>query len=402
MEIIALTLALIIILGIIFNKFFVKVGVPTVLGLLILGMILGPYGFNVISSTFLDLSADVRIIALIIILLRAGLGLQRDTLRRVGKPALAMSVIPCIIEGIAILFISQQILGISFLEAGMLGFILAAPAPAILVPEMLSFIEQKKGIKRGIPTLLMAGSGINDVVAITIFSAFFSTYLRGDVNIILQILEIPLSLILGAAGGLIIGITVLKIFKHWKFNDSEKLLLILAFAIVFNGIGDLLQGIIPLAALVGVMLIGFILVDNNPNLGYRLSQKYSKVWLLAEILLFVMLGAQVDIQLSIQAGLVGILIISLGLIVRSLGVYISLMDTPINLKEKIFCMVSYMPKAIVPAAIGPLPLLAGIPSGDIILAISVLAILITTPIGGMAIKIVGDKFLEVDLLQEEI
>lgn len=394
MDTILINLAIIIILGLIFSKFFIKAGIPGLLGLIFLGMIIGPYGLNLIDRILLDLANELRTLALIVILLRAGLGLRKESIRKVGVPALKMSFLPSILEGFAIILIAQPILGLSFIEAGMLGFILAAASPAIIISQMLSFIEQRKGTIKGIPSLIMAGCAVDDVIAITLFSIFLGFYTKSNFNIYWQIAGIPISLIMASLIGFFIALFLLKIFKMWKINDSEKVLLILASAILFKGLGDLLQGRVPIAGLLGVMVIGFVLVDRNPNLGFNLSLKFSKIWLLAEIILFVLVGAQVNIQLSIEYAWIGLLVIGLGLLARSLGVYLSLIGTEFNFKEKAFCMISYTPKATVQAAIGPLPLAAGVISGDIILAISVLAILFTAPLGSMAIKLSGQRFLQ--------
>ncbi len=394
MDTILINLAIIISLGLIFSRFFIKAGIPGLLGLIFLGMIIGPYGLNLIDRILLDLATELRTLALIVILLRAGLGLRKESIRKVGVPALKMSFLPSILEGFAIIVVAQPILGLSFVEAGMLGFILAAASPAIIISQMLSFIKQRKGIIKGIPSLIMAGCAVDDVIAITLFSVFLGFYTKTNFNIYWQIAGIPLSLIMASLIGFLIALFLLKIFQMWKINDSEKVLLILAFAILFKGLGDLLQGRVPIAGLLGVMVIGFVLVDRNPNLGFNLSLKFSKIWLLAEIILFVLVGAQVNIQLSIEYAWIGLLVIGLGLLARSLGVYLSLIGTEFNLKEKAFCMISYTPKATVQAAIGPLPLAAGVISGDIILAISVLAILFTAPLGSMAIKLSGQRFLQ--------
>ncbi|MDP3066791.1 MAG: cation:proton antiporter [Methanobacteriaceae archaeon] len=390
----ALNLALIIVLGLILSRFFSRAGLPGLLGMLLLGVAICPYGFNWIDPTFLGLSRDLRIITLIIILLRAGLGLHRDAIRKVGMPAVKMSFIPCLLEGLAITFLANQILGISYLEAGMLGFIIAAVSPSVIVPQMLSFIERGMGTTRGVPTLILAGASADDVVAITVFSVFLGTYLGKSVNLVWTVLGIPLSIILGIISGLILGYTLLHLFKRFKIRNSEKLLLILAAAIFIKGIGDALHNWVPVAGLIGVIGIGFVIVDRNPNLGVQLSEKFTKVWILAEIILFVLVGAQVNIYLAISAGAAGILIISGGLLARSLGVYLSLLGTRLTSAEKIFSMVAYNPKAKVQAAMGAVPLEVGVASGDIILAVSVLAILFTAPLGAVGVKIVGEKVLK--------
>ncbi len=396
MDNIALSLALIIVLGLIFGKFFSKIGLPGLLGMLILGVAIGPYFLNWIDPTFLGMSGDLRIIALIIILLRAGLGLHRDAIRKVGIAAVKMSFIPCIIEGITITFLASYILGLSFLEAGMLGFIIAAVSPAVIVPQMLSFIERGKGAIRGVPSLIMAGASADDVFAITIFSVFLGVYLGKSLNLAWTLIGIPVSIVLGILLGFLLAIGLLKLFKRFDIGSSEKILFILAGAIILKELGDYLQSYIPVAALLGVMVLGFVIVDRNPNMGLELSATFSKIWILAEIILFVLVGAQVNINLAISAGLAGLIIIAGGLIARSVGVYISLLGTELTKAEKIFSMVAYTPKATVQAAMGAVPLAAGVVSGDIILAVSVLAIIFTAPLGALGVKMVGERLLKVE------
>ena len=270
MDNIALSLALIIVLGLIFGKFFSKIGLPGLLGMLILGVAIGPYFLNWIDPTFLGMSGDLRIIALIIILLRAGLGLHRDAIRKVGIAAVKMSFIPCIIEGITITFLASYILGLSFLEAGMLGFIIAAVSPAVIVPQMLSFIERGKGAIRGVPSLIMAGASADDVFAITIFSVFLGVYLGKSLNLAWTLIGIPVSIVLGIILGFLLAVGFLKLFKRFDIGSSEKILFILAGAIILKELGDYLQSYIPVAALLGVMVLGFVIVDRNPNMGLEL------------------------------------------------------------------------------------------------------------------------------------
>jgi len=391
MDNIALSLALIIVLGLIFSRLFSKIGLPGLLGMLILGVLMGPYFLNLLDPSLLAMSGDLRVLALIIILLRAGLSLHRDALRKVGSQAIKMSIIPCIFEGLTITFIASYILGLPLLESGMLGFIIAAVSPAVVVPSMLSFLERGMGTVKGIPTLLMAGASADNVIAITIFSVFLGIYLDNSLNIALAIIGIPVSLIIGIVIGFIIGWVILKLFNRFKIGSSEKILIILASAILLKEFGDFMQSYVPVAALLGVMVLGFVIVDRNPNLGMELSGKFSKIWILAEIILFVLVGAQVNINLVITAGMAGLIIVIFGLIARSFGVYISLLNTEFTRDEKIFSMIANTPKATVQAAIGAVPLAAGVASGDIILAVSVLAIILTAPLGSMGIKIFGEK-----------
>jgi NhaP-type Na+/H+ or K+/H+ antiporter len=394
MDNILLSLAIIIVFGLIFSRLFSKIGLPGLLGMLVVGILIGPYYLNLIDPRFLGISSDLRVMALIIILLRAGLSLHRDALRKVGSSALKMSFLPCLLEGLTIMVVANLILGLPWIVAGMLGFIIAAVSPAVVVPSMLSFIERRMGTAKNIPTLLMAGASADNVVAITIFSAFFGFYINNSLNIGLAIIGIPVSLIIGMIMGFLLGLLVLRVFKHYSVGTSEKILIILASAILLKELGDYLQNYVPVAALLGIMVLGFVIVDRNPNLGLELSSKFSKIWILAEIILFVLVGAQVNVNLVISAGVAGIIIICIGLIARSLGVYLSLSGTELDRDEKLFSMVANTPKATVQAAIGAVPLAAGVASGDIILAISVLAIILTAPLGSLGIKVMGDKILK--------
>jgi NhaP-type Na+/H+ or K+/H+ antiporter len=390
----ATSLAIIILFGLLANTLFTKMKLPGLLGMIIIGIILGPYVLNWISPDLLRVSGDFRQIALIIILLRAGLGISSDDLKRIGKPALKLSCIPGIFEGLTIAFISTRFLGFSFIEGGILGFILAAVSPAVIVPLMLDFQERKLGTNKGIPTLILAGASIDDVFAITIFSTFMGLYSGNHINIGIKLLNIPVSIILGIIIGIIIGFILVKVFERYHIRDTKKVLLILGCAILLNALEQVMKNKIEIAGLLGVMALGFILLEKRPIVAKRLSLKFNKIWVFAEILLFVLVGAQVNIAVAYNAGLQGLAIIIIGLIGRSIGVYISLLGTNLNWKERLFCIISYIPKATVQAAIGAVPLSIGVESGEIILAIAVLAILITAPLGAIGIKITGDKLLK--------
>jgi NhaP-type Na+/H+ or K+/H+ antiporter len=392
----AMSLAIIIILGIIANKLFEKLRLPGLLGMLILGVLLGPYVTNIISADILRISPDLRKIALIIILLRAGLGIKKDTLNKVGIPALKMSCIPGIFEGLSIMLIASYILGISRIEAGMLGFIIAAVSPAVVVPPMLNFISRGKGEKKGIPTIILAGASIDDVFAITIFSTFLGLYGGKSVNVVKKLFDIPVSIFVGVAIGGVVGIALTVIFKKYHMRDTKKTLILIASAIILNGLEDVFKNIVPIASLLGVMTMGFILLERHSNVANRISTKLNKVWVIAEILLFVLVGAQVNIYVAMKSGVLGLIIISIGLMARSIGVLVSLMGTNLNAKERLFCVISYIPKATVQAAMGAVPLAAGVKSGEVILAIAVLSIIVTAPLGAIGIKIGGEKLLSED------
>ena len=392
----ATSLAIIILLGILANTLFTKLKMPGLLGMLILGVILGPYGFDLLQPDILNASADFRKIALIIILLRAGFGVSVEDLKKVGKTAIKMSCIPGLIEGFFIAFASTKFLGFSFIQGGLLGFIIAAVSPAVVVPQMLNFIDNKIGTKKGIPTLILAGASIDDVFAITIFTTFLGLYSGSHVNIGVKLLGIPVSIVLGIAAGAIIGFIMVWAFKKYHIRDTKKVLLIVGTAIMLTALENLLKNKVEIAGLLGVMTIGFIILEKMPKVGKRLSTKLNKVWVFAEILLFVLVGAQVNINVAVNAGAMGIVVIFIGLIGRSIGVIISMLGTDFNWKERIFCVISYIPKATVQAAMGAIPLSMGVQSGDVILAIAVLSIIITAPLGAIAISTSSRSLLDVE------
>jgi len=393
---VAFSIAIILLLGLLFSKVFNKIKLSGLLGMLILGMIIGPYGINIIDQSILNMSGDLRLLALIIILLRAGFGIHMERLRRVGLSAIKMSFIPDIVEGLTIMFVASYLLGLPLVEAGILGFVIAAVSPAVIVPQMLSFIKRRMGTKKGIPLIILTGASVDDVTAITIFSIFLGMYGGQQVNYLFEIVSIPIQFALGILFGLIIAVILIYVFQHFSIRNTEKTLIVLASAILLKNIGDALSTIIPVAALVGVMVIGFVILAKMPELGTQLSEKFDKIWIFAEILLFVLVGAQVNIYLAVSSALIGLTIIIIGLMARSAGVYVSLMGSDLNLKEKIFCIIAYTPKATVQAAVGAIPLSVGVASGELILAIAVLAILFTAPLGAFAVGIYGERVLEVE------
>lgn len=389
----ATSIGIIIILGLAVNTLFTKLKLPGLLGMLILGIVIGPNGLNWISPNLMIVSGDFRKIALIIILLRAGLGISKEQLNKVGSTAIKLSCIPGIIEGITIAFISTKILGFSFIQGGILGFIIAAVSPAVVVPQMISFNEKGIGTNKSIPTLILAGSSIDDVFAITIFSTFLGFYSGTHINIGVKLMNIPVSIILGIGLGIVFGLILVKIFNKIHIRDTKKVLYIIGIAIMMTALESMLKNKIEIAALLGVMTIGFIILEKKPVVAKRLSLKFGKIWLFAEILLFVLVGAQVNVPIAIEAGAKGLIIITIGIIARSIGVFISTIGSGLNFKERLFCMIAYVPKATVQAAIGGIPLSLGVASGDVILAIAVLSILVTAPLGAIGIKSTGKLLL---------
>lgn len=390
------SLAIMLLLGLMANMFFTRIKLPGLLGMLILGVLIGPYVLNWLDEDTLRISANLRKIALIIILLRAGLGISREDLKRVGSSAIKMSFIPGLIEGFTVAFISIYLLGFSFIEGGILGFIIAAVSPAVVVPQMLEYLEKGVGTNKGIPTLILAGASVDDVFAITIFTTFLGFYSGSQANIGIKLLNIPVSIVLGIGLGAIIGFILVYLFKKYHIRDTRKVLTILGAASLLTALEGAIKNRVEIAGLLGVMTIGFVILEKNPQVALRLSKKFNKIWIFAEILLFVLVGAQVNISVALNAGLKGLIIISLGLFGRSAGVVISTLGSDLNWKERLFCIISYTPKATVQAAIGAIPLGLGIPSGDVILAIAVLSIIITAPLGAMGIKLTSRRLLVVE------
>lgn len=392
---IAFSVAIIILLGIMASKLFQRIKLPGLLGMLIMGMLIGPYGLNIIDKTVLNMSGDLMAIALIIILLRAGFGIHMENLRKVGMSAMKMSFIPGVMEGLTVMFASHYILGLPIVEAGILGFVIAAVSPAVIVPQMLSFIKRRMGTGKGIPLILLTGASVDNVVSITIFSIFLGMYGGQQVNYLVTVLSLPLQFIFGILLGLIIAVILIYLFKHFNIRNTEKTLIILASAIIMKNLGDVLSTWVPIAALIGVMVIGFVILEKMPELGMQLSSKFDKIWIFAEILLFVLVGAQVNIYLAASFAVVGLILIITGLAARSIGVYLALTGSNLNLQEKIFCIIAYTPKATVQAAVGAIPLSMGVASGAEILAIAVIAILFTTPLGTIGMNWYGEKALKI-------
>ncbi|MCZ0701681.1 NhaP-type Na+/H+ or K+/H+ antiporter [Natronobacillus azotifigens] len=386
------SLAMLLIFGFIAAKLISLLRLPGLLGMLIVGVVFGPYVFNWINSDMLQISQDLRALALIIILLRAGLGLKRENLAKVGGVALRISSIPCILEGLTVLGISYFLLDLSFAEAGMLGFVLAAVSPAVVVPGMLELKEKGYGDDKQIPTLLLAGTSIDDVFAITLFTFFLGLGVSGDSNVFVELGKIPLSIGAGILGGVLVAVVLLYIFRVKGFTNrnTEQLLLLLALSILYFEFGEW----IGIASLLGVMTIGLIILEKRSKTAILFSEKLAKVWVFAQIILFSLVGAEVNIEVAVEAGLLGVVIIAVGLIGRSIGVMIATIGSNLNKKERIFCMIAYSPKATVQAAIGSLPLAAGVAAGNVILAIAVLSILITAPLGAIGIKFFAPRLLQ--------
>ncbi len=390
----AVSIALIILLGLCGDYLFRQMKLPGLVGMLLVGIFIGPYVLNLIAPEMMMVSGDFRKIALIVILLRAGFELRRDTLNRVGKAALTMSALPAIFEIAGVMLVAPRLLGMTYLEAAILGSILAAVSPAVVVPLMIDFMDRGRGAKKGIPTLILGASAIDDVFVIVLFTVFLGMYGGGEVNLWVKLAEIPISIVLGIIAGLIPGYFLYRLFTKYDWRPPKRTIVVMGMAIFLTWLERVLENWVPIASLLGVMAIGFLILEKSEAIAHIISQKLKKLWVFAELLLFVLVGAQVNIQVAWKAGLAGILVIFVGLLFRSVGTYISLFGTNLSVKEKLFCVVAYIPKATVQAAIGAVPLAAGVASGEVILAVAVLSILLTAPIGAIGIKILGERILD--------
>lgn len=390
----AFSLALIIVLGLAADYLFRRMSLPGLVGMLIVGILAGPYVLDLVKPQMMDVSADFRMIALIVILLRAGFELHKDTLNRVGRAALTMSAVPAMFEIVGIVLVAPPLLHITYLEAAILGSILAAVSPAVVVPLMIDFMDRGRGTNKGIPTLLLGASSVDDVFVIVLFTIFLGMYGGGDINVAAKLAEVPVSILLGILVGIVPGYILVKLFQRYDWRPPKRTLIVLAVAILLTWLEHFFEKTVPIAALLGVMAIGFIILEKAEPIAHVISHNLKTVWVLAELLLFVLVGAQVNIHVAWKAGLAGTLVILIGLVFRSVGTYVSLLGTPLSVKERLFCVVAYIPKATVQAAIGAVPLAAGVASGEVILAVAVLSILITAPLGAIGITILGNRILD--------
>jgi NhaP-type Na+/H+ or K+/H+ antiporter len=390
----AIDIALIILLGLTGDYVFRKLQLPGLVGMLLVGVVTGPYILNLISPEMKAVSGDFRKIALIVILLRAGFELRRETLHRVGRAALLMSALPAALEIAGVVLVAPRLLGITILEAAILGAILGAVSPAVVVPLMIDFMDRGRGTQKGIPTLILGASSVDDVFVIVLFTAFLGMYGGGEIHLFARLAEIPISIVSGIVAGLIPGYLLYRLFTRYDFRPPKRTIVVMGTAILLTWMEQTLAHLFPVASLLGVMAIGFVILEKSEAIAHIISQKLKKLWVVAELLLFVLVGAQVNIHVAWKAGLAGIAVIGVGLLFRSVGTYVSLFGTDLTAKEKLFCVVAYIPKATVQAAIGAVPLSAGVASGEVILAVAVLSILVTAPIGALGIMVFGERVLD--------
>lgn len=387
------SLSLIFLLGMTLGWLFRRIRLPSLLGMLLTGIILGPYVLNLLDESILGISADLREIALIIILTRAGLSLDINDLKRVGRSAILMCFVPACCEIIGMTLLAPRFLGITTLEAAILGTVIAAVSPAVIVPKMLHLMDNGYGVKQSIPQMILAGASADDVFVIVMFTAFTGLALGGEISP-LSFVQIPVSILTGIVVGLALGALMAYYFQKVHIRDSIKVVILLSISFLMITLENGIKNVIPFSGLLAVMSIGIALQKRRNVVAQRLSVKYSKLWVAAEVLLFVLVGATVDIRYAWNAGAMAILLILCVLLFRMAGVFLCLLGTNLTMKERLFCMIAYLPKATVQAAIGGVPLSMGLACGQIVLTVAVLAILITAPLGAFGVDMTYRRFLQ--------
>ena len=392
------SLALIFLVGLSLAGIFQLLKLPRIIGMLLTGIILGPYALNLLDDSILLISSDLRQMALIIILLKAGLSLNLTDLKKVGRPAIMMSFVPASFEILAFILFAPAILNITRIEAAVMGAVLGAVSPAVVIPRMVQLMDSKYGTNKSIPQLILAGASCDDIFVIVLFTTFASMAQGGKANLI-DFFNIPISIILGIILGAITGYIISTFFeKAYNLNhyvrNSTKVLVILGISFILMAIETWLKDIISISGLLAVVSMACVIKIKSPvTVSNRLSEKFGKLWIGAEVLLFVLVGAAVDIRYTMDAGTMAILMIFIALCFRAVGVSLCLLKTQLNFKERCFCIIAYIPKATVQAAIGSVPLAMGLACGQIVLSVAVLAILITAPLGAIGMDISYQKLL---------
>lgn len=380
------SLGLVLLLGMALGALAKRLGLPSLVGMLIAGMVLGPYALNLLSPTLMEISADLRQLALIIILTRAVLSLDVATLKRVGRPAVLMCFVPACFEIAGMVLLAPRLLGVSVLDAAIMGAVVGAVSPAVIVPRMIRLTEEGYGVEKGIPQLVLAGASVDDVFVIVLFTAFTGLASGTGTGISpATVISVPVSILTGIVAGLILGWVLALFFRKVHMRDSIKVVILLSLAFLLVAAEDALEGIFPLSGLLAVMAAGVGLQRWRGVVAQRLSLKFSKLWVAAEVSLFVLVGAAVDLRYAVSAGVLAVLAVLGCLCFRAVGVLVCVAGSGFQWKEKLFCVLAYLPKATVQAAIGGVPLAMGLGCGQIVLTVAVIAILVTAPLGALAI-----------------
>jgi NhaP-type Na+/H+ or K+/H+ antiporter len=369
-----------------------KLHLPGLLGMIFTGIVLGPFALNLIDGTILSISSELRRIALIIILTRAGLSLDINDLKKVGRPAILMCFVPACFEMTGMIILAPLLLHISYIEAAVMGAVIAAVSPAVIVPKMLKLMDEGYGVNKSVPQMILAGASVDDVFVIVMFSVFTGLAQGNGVSAV-SFIRIPVSIILGILIGMAAGTILAIYFKKIHIRDTVKVIILLCISFLLVTAEDRFSDIIPFASLIAVMCIGIALQRNRKEAAVRLSVKFNKLWVCAEVILFVLVGATVNISYAISAGISAVMLIFGVLLFRMAGVFVCMIKTKLNMRERLFCVISYMPKATVQAAIGGVPLSMGLACGNIVLTVAVLAIIITAPLGAFLIDLTYKRFL---------
>lgn len=387
-----ISISFILLMGMFWGFICKKIKLPSLLGMIITGVILGPHALNLIDASILNISADLRKIALIIILTRAGLTLNLHDLKKVGRSAVLMCFLPASFEIVGMVILAPKLFQLSILEAAVTGAVVAAVSPAVIVPKMIKLMDEGYGINKGIPQLILAGASVDDVFVIVLFTAF-TGLAQGEKLSVIQFVNIPVSICLGILIGFFSGFILSKYFAKFHIRDTVKVMIILCISFILVTIEDNITGVITFSALIAIMFMGIAVQKYRKEVSIRLSLKFNKLWVCAEILLFVLVGATVDLHYVSTAAIPAILLILGVLCFRMLGVYLCCIRTELSKGERLFCMLAYMPKATVQAAIGGIPLSMGLACGNTVLTIAVMAILITAPLGAFLIDLTYKKLL---------
>lgn len=386
------SIASILLLGLFVGWLFSRMKLPSLLGMIMVGILLSPNCLNMVDCSVLNISGELRQIALVIILTRAGLSLNLADLKKVGRPAVLMCFVPACFEILGTILLAPLLLGVSVLDAAIIGSVIAAVSPAVVVPRMIKLMDEGYGNDKKIPQLILAGASVDDVFVIVVFTALTALASTGEISAT-SFWKIPISIILGIVMGALTGALFVQFFKRHHMRDTIKVLVILSVSFLLLELQDRLEGIIPMSGLLAIMSMGIIINQKYDVLAKRLSAKYNKLWLGAEIFLFVLVGIAVDLKYAVSAGIVVILLVILALFFRMTGVALAIAKTELNKKERIFCALAYTPKATVQAAIGAIPLSMGLGCGNIVLTVAVVSILITAPFGAICIDNLYQKLL---------
>ena len=387
------SIAMILLLGLIVGCVFQKMKLPSLIGMILVGILISPYALNLLDDVMLLIAKDVRQIALVIILTRAGLSLNINDLKKIGRPAILMCFVPACFEIIGVMILAPLFFDVTIIEAMLIGSVIAAVSPAVIVPRMIRLIDQGYGKERSIPQLILAGASVDDVFVIVVFTALTTLVSTGEF-VVTSFIQIPISIVLGILLGIIVGLMFIWFFKKFTIRDTIKVIILISVSFLLLEVQTRLENVILVSGLLAIMSMGMVIKLYDEPLAKRLANKYNKLWLGAEVFLFVLVGATVNMKYAVTLGFGSIVLVVLSLLFRMFGVYLSLFKTPLSTKEKLFCMIAYTPKATVQAAIGAIPLSLGLACGELVLTVAVVSILITAPFGAICIDNLYDKLLD--------